>query len=139
MTNYQGSDKDIWLMKDFTSAPQNGFLVALIEKYTGATWGYDACGYACSDHASWTRAGVPASMPFESRMRDRNKHIHTGKDTLAQSNGEAIHALAFARLGAAYAIELGKGSLGEPEQHHTWQLLALGLLAAAGFAARRAS
>ena len=141
MTNYHGSTKDIWLMKDFTSAAQNAFLVKLIETYTGATWGVDACGYACSDHASWTRAGVPASMPFESRMHDRNKHIHSAKDTLAQSNGEATHALAFARLGVAYAIELGKGELGNEKAEHDfsslWQLLALGLLGAAGLAARR--
>ena len=32
-------------------------LVRLIETYVGATWAFDACGYACSDHASWTRAG----------------------------------------------------------------------------------
>ena len=139
MTNYRGSSKDIWLMKDFTSAAQNAFLVKLIETYTGATWGLDACGYACSDHASWTRAGVPASMPFESRMTDRNKHIHTAKDTLALSNGEATHALAFARLGVAYAIELGKGELGEHASHHLWRVLALGLLGAAGLLSRRAS
>jgi len=112
MTNYQGSEKDIWLMKDFTSAAQNAFLVQLIEAYVGATWGLDACGYACSDHASWYRAGVPASMPFESRMRDRNMQIHTANDTLETSNSNADHAIKFARLGAAYAIELGKGELG---------------------------
>jgi leucyl aminopeptidase len=110
MTNYQGSDKDIWLMKDFTDAAQNAFVVKLIETYTGATYGFDACGYACSDHASWTRIGVPASMPFESRMNERNKHIHTKKDTLELSNENAQHAAKFARLGVAYAIELGKGS-----------------------------
>ena len=112
MTNYQGSDKDIWLMKDFTSAPQNTFITRLIDTYVGATWGLDACGYACSDHASWYRAGVPASMPFESRMRDRNMKIHTANDTLETSNNNADHAIKFARLGAAYAIELGKGELG---------------------------
>jgi bacterial leucyl aminopeptidase len=112
MTNYQGSEKDIWLMKDFTSAAQNTFVIQLIETYVGATWGMDACGYACSDHASWYRAGVPASMPFESRMRDRNMKIHTANDTLETSNNNADHAIKFARLGAAYAIELGKGELG---------------------------
>ncbi len=111
MTNYHGSDKDIWLMKDFTSAAQNTFLTALIDRYVGATWGMDACGYACSDHASWYRAGVPASMPFESRMRDRNMKIHTANDTLEHSNNNANHALKFAKLAAAYAIELGKGEL----------------------------
>jgi leucyl aminopeptidase len=111
MTNFQGSDRDIWLIDDFTSSAQNRFVAALIERYTTATWGVDRCGYACSDHASWHRAGVPASMPHETRSRDRNKHIHTARDTLEISNNNAAHAAKFARLGAAYAIELAKGSL----------------------------
>ena len=141
MTNYHGSDKDIWLMKDFTSAPQNTFLTNLIDKYVGATWGMDACGYACSDHASWYRAGVPASMPFESRMRDRNKVIHTADDTLEMSNNNADHAVKFARLGAAYAIEMAKGELGGPPQHSStpWGWLAAlgGLALGAGALVRR--
>ncbi|HEX5061371.1 MAG TPA: M28 family peptidase, partial [Kofleriaceae bacterium] len=142
MTNYQGSDKDIWLMKDFTSAAQNTFITRLIDTYVGATWGLDACGYACSDHASWYRAGVPASMPFESRMRDRNKSIHTADDTLELSNNNADHALKFAKLGAAYAVEMAKGELGPPpadEHGHRWAWLAgLGaLVIAAGALTRR--
>ncbi len=113
MTNYQGSEKDIWLMKDFTSAAQNAFLIQLIDTYVGATWGQDACGYGCSDHASWYRAGVPASMPFESRFRDHNKRIHSRNDTLEASDTNAAHALKFARLAAAYAIELGKADAPE--------------------------
>jgi leucyl aminopeptidase len=109
MTNYQGSDADIWLIGDYTSQAQNNFLVQLIERYVGATWSFDKCGYACSDHASWHRAGVPASMPFEARFKDSNKRIHTARDTLENSDGNASHAAKFARLGAAYAIELGKG------------------------------
>ncbi len=131
MTNYQGSERDIWLMKDFTSAAQNAFVIQLVETYTGATYGLDACGYACSDHASWYRAGVPASMPFESRMAQRNKSIHTRGDTLEQSGNNAVHALKFARLGAAYAIELAKGELGAqlaaPSESHGWRDLALAL------------
>lgn len=114
MTNYQGSDRDIWIIDDYTSKPQNKFLVDLIERYTDATWGTDRCGYACSDHASWHRAGVPASMPFEARSRDMNKRIHTKGDTLEQSKDNALHAVKFARLGAAYTIELAKGTLGAP-------------------------
>jgi leucyl aminopeptidase len=113
MTNYQGSDRDIWLIDDFTSPEQNRFLAQLIETYTTATWGVDRCGYACSDHASWHRAGVPASMPHEARSRDRNRNIHTARDTLEISSGNASHAAKFARLGAAYAIELAKGHVGE--------------------------
>ena len=144
MTNYQGSDKDIWLMKDFTSAPQNAFVIQLIETYVGATWGQDACGYACSDHASWYRAGIPASMPFESRMKQSNRSIHTRNDTLERSGNNAAHALKFARLGASFAIELGKGELGkataatltapadEAPPVGTWILLGLLVAASAG-------
>jgi leucyl aminopeptidase len=154
MTNYQGSDRDIWLIDDFTSPAQNRFVASLIERYTTATWGIDRCGYACSDHASWHRFGVPASMPHETRSRDRNKHIHTARDTLEVSSNNAAHAAKFARLGAAYAIELAKGGLeprasvatahGDPRDGATfdsgvpWKLVAV-LLAAAALAAARFS
>ncbi len=114
MTNYQGSDKDIWLIDDFTSAAQNTFLAQLIETYVGASYGHDKCGYACSDHAAWHRIGVPASMPFEARFKDANQNIHSQRDTLETSHGNAAHAIKFARLAAAYAIELGKGELTSP-------------------------
>jgi bacterial leucyl aminopeptidase len=142
MTNYKGSDKDIWLITDHTSAAQNEFLAKLIEAYVGATYSYDMCGYACSDHASWNRAGVPASMPFESRFRQYNGTIHSVEDTLEVSGNNAQHAVKFARLAAAYAIELGKGGLGEqsapePESSsHGWIYALLGLLALGAFARR---
>lgn len=109
MTNFQGSDRDIWIIDDHTSHAQNAFLVKLIETYLpDTTWGSDKCGYACSDHAAWHAAGIPASMPFESRSRDMNKHIHSAKDTLEQSGHNANHAAKFARLATAYATELAR-------------------------------
>ena len=144
MTNYQGSDKDIWLIQDYTDAAQNTFLARLIDTYVGASWGIDVCGYACSDHAAWHRAGVPASMPFESRFHDSNRSIHTPEDTLERSENNATHAVKFARLGAAYAIELAKGELGAAEvaassvppasPHSRWPLVGA-LLALLGLAA----
>jgi leucyl aminopeptidase len=113
MTNYQGSDKDIWLIADHTDEGQNAFLGRLIDAYVGATWAYDVCGYACSDHASWTRYGFRASMPFEARFRDSNRAIHTRKDTLEQSAGNVEHAVKFAKLATAYAIELTRAD--QPE------------------------
>ena len=115
MTNYQGSDRDIWLIQDHTSAAQNQFLARLIDAYVGATWGFAVCGYACSDHASWHRAGIPASMPFEARSDQRNRKIHTAKDTLETSGNNAAHAVKFARLAAAYAIELAKTAPGSAD------------------------
>lgn len=108
MSNYRGSPKDIYLISDYTDREQNAFLEKLIAAYLPAlTVGSDRCGYACSDHAAWNALGYAASMPFEARLGDDNPHIHTPRDTYANSGMQAAHALKFARLAAAWAVELG--------------------------------
>lgn len=109
MTNYQGSSPDIVLMQDYTNAAQNTFVTQLIDTYVGVNWAYDNCGYACSDHASWTNNGYVASMPFESYMGQYNPNIHTSGDTLSFLGNNAIHAMKFAKLAASYVAELAKG------------------------------
>ncbi|MBI2519345.1 MAG: M20/M25/M40 family metallo-hydrolase [Bdellovibrio sp.] len=107
MTNYKGSaDLDIVLMSDYTNTEQNAFMGRLIDEYVKVPWGQDRCGYACSDHASWHGQGFPASMPFEARMNEMNRRIHTPQDTIELSRGNAQHALHFAKLGVAFAVEL---------------------------------
>jgi leucyl aminopeptidase len=108
MTNYKGTANDIYLFTDYTDGKQNAFLAQLVSTYLpGLKVGYDQCGYACSDHASWQALGFPTSMPFESSFAHDNPAIHTSKDTFANSGGQATHALKFARLAAAFAVELG--------------------------------
>ncbi|QDQ27182.1 M20/M25/M40 family metallo-hydrolase [Chitinimonas arctica] len=108
MTNYKGSDADIYIYTDYTDSSQNNFLVSLINTYLPTLRvGYDRCGYACSDHASWSSQGFFASMPFESAMNDSNPRIHTTGDTYANSGSQALHALKFARMAVAFAVELG--------------------------------
>ena len=110
MTNFKGSaDLDIVMMKDYTNDEQNKFIGTIIDSYVpGVKWGYDKCGYACSDHASWTANGYPASMPFESKMAEYNGNIHTEKDTLAISENNADHAIKFAKMALAYIVELDR-------------------------------
>jgi leucyl aminopeptidase len=108
MTNYQGAANDIYLFTDYTDSKQNAFLAQLVTAYLpNLSLGYDKCGYACSDHASWQAQGFPTSMPFESSFGRDNPAIHTSKDTYANSGSQALHALKFARLAAAFAVELG--------------------------------
>lgn len=109
MTNHKGTDDlDIVFMTDFTNDAQTKFMGKLIDTYVNVPWGYSKCGYGCSDHASWHSAGFPASMPFESTMGDINDHIHTARDTISQSNNDAIHAEKFAKLAVAFMVEMGK-------------------------------
>jgi leucyl aminopeptidase len=113
MTNYKGSPGDIYIYTDYTDSLQNDFLAKLVAAYQpGISVGYSRCGYACSDHASWQAQGFASSFPFETIDGDDNPYIHTANDTYANSGNQADHALKFAKLAAAYAIELGSDGPG---------------------------
>lgn len=108
MTAYQGDPTDIWIFTDYTNAAQNQFVANLAASYLPLFGvGYDRCGYGCSDHASWTGRGYAASFPFEASFAHDNKAIHTANDTTATFGDQARHALKFAQLGLAFAVELG--------------------------------
>ena len=111
MSGYKGTgNKDIVFMTDYTNTAQNQFMAQLIDTYLqGVSYGYDQCGYGCSDHASWTAQGYAASMPFESNMSDINPNIHTAYD----NTFDAQHSLNFAKLAATFVAELAKGGMGD--------------------------
>ncbi len=110
MTNFQGTKAlDIVMMTDYTNAQQNAFVGTIIDKYVpDVKWGFDKCGYGCSDHASWNAQGYPASMPFEAKMNDMNHNIHTARDTISVSGGNASHAAKFAKMALGYVVELDR-------------------------------
>ncbi|RSD28918.1 M20/M25/M40 family metallo-hydrolase [Vibrio pectenicida] len=115
MTNHQGSAQDIVFISDYTDSSLTQFLTNLLDEYLPPlTYGYDRCGYACSDHASWHNAGYSAAMPFESKFSDSNRKIHTSRDTLENSDPSGAHAAKFTKLGLAYAVEMGNVSGGNP-------------------------
>ncbi|NLA67770.1 MAG: M20/M25/M40 family metallo-hydrolase [Gammaproteobacteria bacterium] len=109
MTNYRspGSTTDIRVMEDNSHPQLVQFLRDLFDEYLaplGYTRGESSCGYACSDHASWTQAGFPAAMYDEGPFFPL---LHTPGDTLANLGGNAEHATIIARLGLAFMGELG--------------------------------
>ena len=107
MTLYKGSStQDIALIADYTDQEQNAFLGKLIDTYVKVPWIYDRCGYACSDHASWTGSGYKSSFPFEAKKNDMNRRIHTANDTLEASRGSVDHPVKFAKLALSYVVEL---------------------------------
>ena len=109
MSAHKGTaDKDIVFMTDYTNNGQNQFLAQLIDTYLpGVNYGFDQCGYGCSDHASWHNEGYAASMPFESNMNDINGKIHTSEDDTYDVN----HMENFSKLSMAYLGELAKGNM----------------------------
>lgn len=114
MVAFPGSASvDVALMEDNTNAALNTHIGNLIDTYLpNLTWTTDRCGYGCSDHASWHRAGFPATIPFESTMQDRNRLIHSDRDTFESLNYDVTHAMKFARIAAAFVAETAKGQIG---------------------------
>jgi bacterial leucyl aminopeptidase len=112
MSGYQGSNVDIVFITDYTNSAQTAFMTQLLDTYLpSVNYGFDECGYACSDHASWHLQGFPASMPFEAYLGQYNPTIHTSRDTSYNQN----HATNFAKLTAVYIAELAKGGTFEFE------------------------
>lgn len=108
MTNYDGGSTDMNFVGDYTNRSLTQFGKDLFDTYLapkGLTRGDWNCGYACSDHASWTSAGYPSMMPAESALFDR---IHTSSDTLANMGNTAKPSANFAKLALAFLGEMAK-------------------------------
>lgn len=108
MSNFRGTASGIYMLTDFVDPALSAFTAKLVTQYAGVPAFTTKCGYACSDHASWTKKGFPAAMAFEATFNDSNKAIHSERDTLASSGGGASHSVPFAKLGVAFALELAK-------------------------------
>ena len=119
MTNYKnGAPYDMQRITDNTDASLNAWLGDLFDDYLaplGFVLSDFPCGYACSDHASWTAKGFPSGMMFEAgeTRTPQNSfgdfpYIHSTGDTLANMGDSAIHSVKFAQLGLAFIGELGK-------------------------------
>lgn len=115
MTGFAGSSKNMYFVTDFVNPNATAFLKRLIAEYNSSgahsiTWGETQCGYACSDHASWTRKGFPSAFPFESAFADYNRTIHSPDDLIASQDSSGRHQERFAKLGAEFAIEMTKSA-----------------------------
>ena len=114
MTNYNaGAGVDMRLVTDYSNPALQSFVLQLFDTYLaprGMKRGYDTCGYACSDHASWTAAGYPSAYFFEAGAPNGSyfPYIHTGNDTLANMGNSAQHSAKFAMLGLAFLGEAAK-------------------------------
>ena len=114
MTAFNGSAEDIALLSDYTNSTLTSFVGQLVDTYQPELVRTStACGYGCSDHASWHREGFPAAMAFEARFGQHNSSIHSTGDTLATLGNSGEHALKFARLALAFAVEISTDDLGE--------------------------
>ncbi len=106
MTMFPGTldaQKPITFVVDHVDLNLTQFVKKMVTTYLKMEVRDTKCGYACSDHASWTRAGYSSVFPFESTFNGSNGMIHSTGDKIDILDVE--YGSQFAKLGIAYAIE----------------------------------
>ncbi|EAU90002.1 aminopeptidase [Coprinopsis cinerea okayama7 len=110
MTAYvrPGTTAVVGLLPDNTNAALTRTIQTLIDTYLSVPWVTSrACGYACSDHASWNREGFPSAAALEGDMANLNSRLHTVNDLVTLQGFSWTHTAEFAKLAVAFATELG--------------------------------
>lgn len=100
------NESTMWLMDDYVNTDLVSFLETLITTYVKQPVKHSQCGYACSDHASWTQEGYKAAIPAEASYEHTNPHIHSSNDT--QDHLSLSHMTDYLKLAAAFAVELAE-------------------------------
>lgn len=75
-----------------------------IQQYCTIPFVETKCGYACSDHASASKAGYPSAFVIEGAFENTSKFIHTAQDTI--STISFGHMLEHAKMTVGLAYEL---------------------------------
>ncbi len=110
MTGYSyKNDPTIWLISDYVNSDLTAYLKTLINTYVKVPVSSTKCGYACSDHASWTQGGFNSSFPFESSFGNDDPYIHTSQDKMDVLSLK--HMTDYAKLGTAFAVELAEPAI----------------------------
>ncbi|QPG94712.1 Leucine aminopeptidase 1 [Epichloe festucae Fl1] len=89
---------------DHVDAGLTRFIKTVIEQYCSIPWVETECGYACSDHASASKAGYPSAFVMESSFGNLNQHIHNSSDLI--DNVSFYHMLEHAKMTLGFAYEL---------------------------------
>lgn len=97
---------DMWLMQDYVNSSLNTFVEQLIKTYVKRPVQYSRCGYACSDHATWTQNGYAAAIAAEAAYENTNQAMHTSRDTMDKLSID--HMTDYAKLASAFAVELAE-------------------------------
>ncbi|KAK8094608.1 leucine aminopeptidase A [Apiospora hydei] len=110
MTGYvkSGSKESVGVITDYVDTGLTNFIKKVITAYCDIPYVETKCGYACSDHASASRAGYPSAFVIESAFEDTSQLIHTDRDTMDTVNFD--HVLQHAKMTVGFAYELALAS-----------------------------
>lgn len=99
-----GEPESVGVITDYVDPGLTEFIKQVVTEYCTIPYIETKCGYACSDHASASKAGYPSAFVIESDFKYSDKKIHTTEDTIDYLDFD--HMLQHARLTLGLAYEL---------------------------------
>ncbi|EME79610.1 uncharacterized protein MYCFIDRAFT_51857 [Pseudocercospora fijiensis CIRAD86] len=99
-----GEPESVGVITDYVDPGLTEFIKEVVSTYCTIPYVETKCGYACSDHASASKAGYPSAFVIESDFKYSDKKIHTTEDKIEYLDFN--HMLQHARLTLGLAYEL---------------------------------
>lgn len=99
-----GEPESVGVITDYVNPGLTSFIKQVVTTYCTIPFVETKCGYACSDHASASKAGYPSAFVIESDFKYSDKKIHTTEDKVEFLDFK--HMLQHARLTLGLAYEL---------------------------------
>jgi leucyl aminopeptidase len=99
-----GQPESVGVVTDYVDTGLTEFTKKVVGAYCNIPYVETKCGYACSDHASASKAGYPSAFVIESDFKYADEKIHTSDDKIEYLDFD--HMLQHARLALGLAYEL---------------------------------
>ncbi|OWZ36045.1 hypothetical protein LQV05_006244 [Cryptococcus neoformans] len=102
-----GTKERVGIIQDFVDPALTEFVESLVEEYLSIPPVKTQCSYACSDHASFAKAGYQSAFAIEATFDDSNtRNIHSTADTMDHPEFSFTHMREFSKLVVAFSVEL---------------------------------
>ncbi|KAI2636000.1 Zn-dependent exopeptidase [Xylaria nigripes] len=115
-----GRPESVGVITDYVDPGLTAFIKKVIEEYCDIPYVETKCGYACSDHASASKAGYPSAFVIESSFSDSDNHIHGTEDLIKYLSFD--HMLQHAKMTLGLVYELGFTDFKELENSEIGEL-----------------
>ncbi|KAF4303394.1 Leucine aminopeptidase 1 [Botryosphaeria dothidea] len=103
-----GEPESVGVITDFVDPGLTEFIKEVVTTYCDIPYVLTKCGYACSDHASASKAGYPSAFVIESDFKYSDKKIHTTEDKIEYLSFDHMLQHAKLTLGLAYELAFAK-------------------------------
>ncbi|CAI6337148.1 unnamed protein product [Periconia digitata] len=103
-----GEPESVGVITDYVDPGLTEFIKTVITTYCSIPYVLTKCGYACSDHASASKAGYPSAFVIESDFKYSDNKIHTTEDKIEYLSFDHMLQHAKLTLGLAYELAFAK-------------------------------